>query len=69
VVVLSPAPDWVATLPGGKLPDRGDFKAFGDDVDGRVRQWRRALAESGRLADEFAELVQRGRPVQALPLV
>ena len=57
VVLLSPAPDWVRTLPGGKLPDRGDFKAYGDDVDGRVRHWRRALAESQRLADEFAELV------------
>lgn len=68
VVVLAPHPAWVATLPGGKLPDRGDFKAFGDDFDGRVRQWRRALAESQRLADEFAALVQRGAPVQALAL-
>jgi hypothetical protein len=47
----------VAALPGGKLPDRGDFKAYGDDADARMRAWRVALAESQRLADEFAQLV------------
>jgi hypothetical protein len=68
VVVLAPNPEWVQTLPGAKLPDRSDFKAFGEDAAGRMRAWRRALTESQRLADEFAELVAAGRPVQALPL-
>jgi hypothetical protein len=57
VVLLVPQPSWVATLPGGKLPDRGDFKAFGDDADARMRAWRVSLAESQRLADEFEQLV------------
>ncbi len=68
VVVLSPSVEWIRTLPGGKLPDRGDFKAYGDDFDGRVTAWRRAVAESARLADEFSELVAEGRPVPAEPL-
>jgi hypothetical protein len=68
LVLLSPSPAWVAGLPGGKLPDRNDFKRYGEDFDGRVAVWRRALAESQRLADEFAEMVSAGRPVQALPL-
>ncbi len=68
VVVLAPAADWVRTLPGGKLPDRGDFKAWGDDIEGRMRAWRRAIAESERLADEFARIVASGAPVQAEPL-
>ena len=68
VVVLAPAPAWVATLPGGKLPDRADFKAFGDDLPGRMAAWRRAVAESQRLADEFAELVARPAPLLAQPL-
>jgi len=68
VVVLAPNPAWIKTLPGAKLPDRGDFKAWGDDEHGRVRAWRRALAESRRLADEFADLVSAGRPIDALPL-
>ena len=53
VVLLVPHPRWVATLPNGKLPDRSDFKAYGDDAPARQRAWRVALAESARLADEL----------------
>jgi hypothetical protein len=67
VVVLAPHPQWVASLPGGKLPDRGDFMAFGDDFHGRVQAWTRAWRESQRLADELAEAVQ-GRSLETLPL-
>jgi len=54
VVLLSPRPEWVRTLPGGKLPDRNDFRHFGDDLDGRIAAWTRAVRESQRLCDEFA---------------
>ena len=57
VLVLSPSPAWVATLPGAKLPDRQDFKRYGDDRAGRIAVWRRALAESERLAGDFADWV------------
>jgi len=68
VVLLAPNPDWVeAALPNGKLPDRGDFKAYGDDLAGRRAAWSRAVAESLRLADEFAALVRRPS-IDALPL-
>ena len=43
VVLLSPRPEWIATLPNAKLPDRNDFKAYGDDLAGRVAAWSRAL--------------------------
>jgi hypothetical protein len=33
-----------------------------------VANWRRAVAESERLADEFAELARPGRSIDALPL-
>jgi len=68
LVLLSPSPEWLRSLPGGKLPDRGDISAYGDDHEGRQRAWRRALAESQRLADEFAALVSTGNSVDALPL-
>jgi hypothetical protein len=68
LVLLSPHPDWVRALPGGKLPDRGDFKAYGDDVAARQRVWRGALAQAQALADAFAELVHDARPVAAQPL-
>lgn len=68
VVLLSPTPAWIATLPNAKLPDRSDFKAYGDDLAGRVAAWSRAVRESGRLADEFAALAHGGRPIDAQPL-
>ena len=67
LVVLAPHPAWVAGLPGGKLPDRNDFKAYGDDEAGRQRDWRRAVAESERLAEEFGRLAGQAS-VEALPL-
>jgi hypothetical protein len=57
VVVLSPSSAWVQTLPNAKLPDRGDFKHYGDDLDARVKAWSRAVRESERLRDEFAAWV------------
>jgi hypothetical protein len=69
VVLLVPSPEWVkATLPHGKLPDRGDFKAYGERVADRQRDWRRALAECERLADEFERAVSR-ESIDAPPLV
>jgi len=68
VVVLAPHPEWVRGLPRGKLPDRGDFKAYGDDAAARMRDWRIALAESARLADEFAQWIAcDSLDAQALP--
>jgi hypothetical protein len=68
VVLLSPHPYWVRTLPNAKLPDRNDLRAYRDDVSGRIAAWRRALQMSQRLADEFAERVSSDRPIDALPL-
>jgi hypothetical protein len=67
VVLLAPSAEWIATLPGAKLPDRADFKTFVDDDAARMAAWTRAVAQSARLADEFAELVERSS-VDALPL-
>lgn len=69
LVLLSPNPAWVAALPGGRLPDRSDFKRYGEDLEARQRAWRRAMAESQRLADEFAALASRHGGFEALPLV
>jgi hypothetical protein len=57
VVVLAPNPEWVKTLPNGKLPDRNDFMHYGRDTAARVDVWQRAVAESQRLRDEFAALI------------
>lgn len=69
VVVLSPTPEWVATLPGAKLPDRNDFKHFGDDLAGRVAAWTRAVQESERLRDEFDAWTRGALDIEVQPLV
>ncbi len=58
-VVLSPHPDWAAALPGGKIPDRSDFKRHLHDPQERERLWSLALAASRQLADEWAQLVSQ----------
>ncbi|GAP37227.1 hypothetical protein [Piscinibacter sakaiensis] len=69
MLLLAPDPAWVATLPGGKLPDRGDFQAFQHDPAARSARWARAVGEAQRLADEFAEWVAGGAdPARVEPL-
>lgn len=53
VVLLTPNPEWVKTLPNGKLPDRNDFKFYGDDVASRARDWLKAVREAERLREEL----------------
>lgn len=67
VVLLVPDADWIRSLPNGKLPDRTDFKAYVDDQRGREAVWRRAVAESQRLAEDLERLT-RLDSVDALPL-
>ncbi|MDO9199225.1 phospholipase [Rhodoferax sp.] len=53
MVLLAPDPDWVRTLPNGKLPDRNDFTHYGQDLAGRVKAWTGATSASAQLVDEF----------------
>jgi hypothetical protein len=59
VIVLAPGREWIKTLPNGKLPDRSDFARYGTDLASRVRDWTRAVAESARLADDWAQWLAR----------
>lgn len=68
LVLLSPDPAWVAGLPGGKLPDRGDFQRWADDLPARIRAWRSALAASQALAEAFADWVEGRRALAVEPL-
>lgn len=65
VILVSPSPAFVASLPNGKLPDRRDFKFYGQDHAARTRDWTRAIAESERLAEAFARWCERPDLAQA----
>jgi hypothetical protein len=68
VLLLAPRPDWVKSLPMGKLPDRQDFVHFGTDLAARVASWQRATAQSQQLADEFAAWLRKPDPSQVQAL-
>lgn len=69
LLLVSPSPAYLATLPFGKLPDRSDFKRFGTNGDAREIYWRRAMAESARMGDEFLRLADSGEIAQrVIPL-
>jgi hypothetical protein len=59
MVLLSPNPEWVKTLPNGKLPDRTDFTHYGSDLAGRVKAWTMSCSASEQLVDEFAAWLER----------
>ena len=68
MLVLAPDTDWVRSLPNGKLPDRTDFNRYGMDVGARSRVWNVAVSEAVRLADEWAQWLERPDPDRIEPL-
>lgn len=66
VLMIAPSDAFVASLPGGKIPDRRDFHAFNDAE--RMRRWQVTLDASERQGDELRELVATGRVADAVKL-
>jgi hypothetical protein len=62
-LLIAPSPEFVASLPGGKIPDRKDF--YGMPESERIRRWEIARQASERLGDEMRELVATGRVADA----
>ncbi|WP_338866096.1 patatin-like phospholipase family protein [Myxococcus stipitatus] len=58
-LLISPSPELVARLPGGKIPDRTDFETMTDTE--RIRAWNQVVIESERMGDELQELIATGR--------
>jgi len=63
-LILAPSPDFVASLPFGRIPDRSDFSRLSDGE--RVRAWRTTVAATRRIADELHDLLETGRVADAL---
>jgi hypothetical protein len=68
LLLLAPDPQWVQSLPNGKLPDRNDFLHYRHDFSGRVKAWRTAASASVQLADEFAQWLRVPDMRYVLPL-
>ncbi|RMF14601.1 MAG: patatin-like phospholipase family protein [Alphaproteobacteria bacterium] len=69
LLLFAPSPSFVARLPHGKIPDRGDFKLLPDN-DERLAYWRLVLDEARRLGDALEFLLEGdalARRLESLP--
>jgi hypothetical protein len=66
VLLLSPSPEFVESLPDRKIPDRDDFYTYKGRDKERIDKWKQAAALSLRLADEFVEAVESGKIKQTV---
>ena len=58
-VMLVPSDEFIAKLPFGKIPDRKDFTDL--DANTRLKYWQTVLQQSEYLAEEFANIVAKGK--------
>ena len=58
VVMLVPSPEFVASLPYGKIPDRKNFETM--DADTRITYWQTVLSETDRLGEYFMKVTEDG---------
>ena len=58
-LLVAPSAGFVASLPGGRIPDRRDFHQLREPE--RIRRWQIVKDASERLGDEMRELVATGR--------
>ena len=66
IVMLTPSEQFIAQLPYQKIPDRKDFTEMATAQ--RIQYWRTVLAETDRLAEEFAQVVDNQRIDAVKPL-
>lgn len=59
VLLIAPSKEFVASLPGGKIPDRKDFYAMSHAE--RVKRWQAVLDASLVLGEELGDLIASGR--------
>lgn len=58
-IVIAPSKEHVASLPGGKIPDRDDFVTMNDRD--RIAAWRKVIALGDAMAGELNDLLQGNR--------
>ena len=59
LVLVSPSQSFLARLPNAKLPNRSDFKEYGQNHKARIRDWTFAIDESERMAEALARWVAK----------
>jgi hypothetical protein len=66
-ILICPSAEFISRLPNAKIPDRTDFVNMPQDQ--RRRAWRNAVAACGELADDLADVLDKGQlPARLQPL-
>jgi hypothetical protein len=66
-ILICPSEEFVSRLPNAKIPDRTDFVNMSQDH--RMRSWRNAVAACRELADDLADVLDKGQlPARLQPL-
>jgi hypothetical protein len=66
-ILVCPSPEFVARLPGAKIPDRTDFTTMTQEL--RIQSWTRAVSACQELADDLADVLDKGLlPARLQPL-
>jgi hypothetical protein len=65
-LIVSPSPEFVASLPGAKIPDRRDFYSMPEPE--RIRRWQAVVDASEALGDELRALIETGRVAERVQL-
>lgn len=64
VVMIAPTDDFVASLPGAKVPDRNDFLDF--PTEERIERWHGIVDRCRALGDALDDLLESGRIADAI---
>jgi hypothetical protein len=63
-LLIAPSDAFVASLPGGRIPDRQDFYRYPEHE--RIARWQQVLDRSAELGEELRALVSSGRIADVL---
>ena len=66
-MLICPSESFLADLPFGKIPDRGDFRALPPKE--RVAYWETCVRESARLAEAFHNLIDGDEPLRGVTVL
>ena len=67
IVLLCPSPEFVASLPGRKIPDRTDFRTMKEDH--RIKVWKECITKSKALAEEIQSIVENNNPLASVNII
>ena len=64
---MCPSDAFLAQLPHGKIPDRGDFRVMPPET--RVAYWETCVRESEGLAEAFHNLISGDGPLRSVTVL